>query len=76
MNNIFVNTRTNDNYNNNYVFFLSHSDDADLMTLDHNAYWVYGTGTVLAYNGSADVTELPILTGKDENSISSGSTFY
>ncbi len=71
MNNIFVNTRTNDNHSNNYAFFLSHSDDADLMTLDHNAYWINGTGTVLAYNGSADVTELPILTGKDENSISS-----
>jgi hypothetical protein len=71
MNNIFVNTRTNDNHSNNYVFFLSHPNYADLMTLDHNAYWVNGTGTLLAYNGSADITELPILTGKDENSISS-----
>jgi len=53
------------------VFFLSHPNYADLMTLDHNAYWVNGTGTLLAYNGSADITELPILTGKDENSISS-----
>ena len=75
MNNIFVNTRTNSSYSNNYTFSLSHSDNADDMTLDHNAYWADGTGTVLAYNGNDNVTELPILAGKDENSISSEITF-
>jgi hypothetical protein len=71
MNNIFVNTRTNSSHNNNYAFYLGNPNDANLMTLDYNAYWANGTGTVLAYNGIADKTELPILAGKDENSINS-----
>jgi hypothetical protein len=75
MNNIFVNTRTNGSHNNNYAFSLGHSDNADDMTLNYNAYWADGTGTVLAYNGTSDVTALPILAGKDANSINSEVTF-
>jgi hypothetical protein len=75
MNNIFVNTRTNSTHNNNYAFYLGHSENADDMTLNYNAYWADGTGTVLAYNGTSDVIALPILAGKDANSINSEVTF-
>ncbi|MEI6141542.1 MAG: choice-of-anchor Q domain-containing protein, partial [Mariniphaga sp.] len=38
------------------------------ITLDYNDYYVTGTGGVLGYYNTANVTALPIITGKDANS--------
>lgn len=64
-NNIFVNTRTSTNGSKNYAF----GAEVGNIVLDHNAYWVNGTGTVLALNGSDDILDLPILERQDEHSI-------
>ncbi len=74
-NNVFVNIRTNGGSGVNYAYYLANSENATDMTLDYNCYWVSGTGTMLGYDGNATVSALPIITGKDDNSLNSEVTF-
>jgi len=63
--NIFVNDRSGGTTGSHYA--ISAVTGA---TLNYNDYYVSGTGTMLGYNGSSNVTSIPILTGQDVNSVS------
>ncbi|HPQ35832.1 MAG TPA: hypothetical protein PK563_15165, partial [Tenuifilaceae bacterium] len=63
-NNLFVNTRTNNGSGKNYAALCQGT-----IELDYNAYWVDGAGTALGNDGTDDKTELPIVSGQDQNSI-------
>ena len=72
-NNIFINTRvTSSGTGKNYAFYKNNTDG---ITLDHNCYYVSGTGTVLGFDGSSDKTGLPLVSGQDEHSIVTAVTF-
>ncbi len=66
--NILVNARSNNGANGkHYAAYFNYSSSSNL-TLDYNDYYVSGTGGVLGYYNSSDVSSLPLVTGQDVNS--------
>ncbi|MEI8202003.1 MAG: hypothetical protein WCH34_03265 [Bacteroidota bacterium] len=72
-NNIFYNARSNDGTATakHYAVKLS---STGTLTLNYNDYFVNGVGGVLGNNGS-DVNAIPLVSGKDANSINSNPMF-
>ena len=69
-NNIFSNARsTTSGASLHYAAWFNYAVSTNL-TLDYNDYYASGTGGVLGYYNSADVTSLPLISGKDANSRS------
>ncbi|MEI7983049.1 MAG: hypothetical protein WCI71_15465, partial [Bacteroidota bacterium] len=74
-NNIFSNARsTTGGANLHYAAWFNYAVNTNL-TLDYNDYYVPGTGGVLGYYNSANVTTLPLVTGNDANSIAVNPNF-
>lgn len=75
-NNIFVNTRSNATTGGkHYAFYTANSTT---LTSDYNIFYVSGTGTVLAFNGTADQSTMQAWkanTTFDDNSISANPQF-
>lgn len=69
INNIFVNSRTNNGgTGKHYSVYLNYASIGSL-TLNYNLYYVNGIGGVLGYFAASDKTVLPIIAGQDTNSI-------
>ncbi len=67
-NNIFVNARSNNGATGkHYSAYFNYATDTDL-TLNYNDYYASGTGGVLGYYNSEDISDLPLINGKDANS--------
>lgn len=74
-NNIFSNLRsTPDGSNLHYAAWFNYSSNTGL-TLDYNAYYAGGTGGVPGRYAGSNVTNLPLVTGKDNESIISNPGF-
>ncbi|HPJ46301.1 MAG TPA: hypothetical protein PL017_09395, partial [Tenuifilaceae bacterium] len=66
-NNIFMNTRTvTSGTGKNYAYY---KNNTDVINLNYNCYYVTGTGTVLGLIGAVEKTDIPMITGLDQNSI-------
>ncbi|MBL0317346.1 MAG: hypothetical protein IPP69_16895 [Flavobacteriales bacterium] len=74
--NIFVNTRSNATTGGkHYAFYITNTTT---LTSDYNLFYTAGTGTVLAYNGTADQATMQAWkanTTFDDNSISANPQF-
>jgi|GEM_PF-662984 len=69
-NNIFMNARsTISGANLHYAAYYNYAAGTSI-TLDYNDYFVSGTGGIMGWWNSANKTSLPIITGKDVNSLS------
>jgi len=67
-NNIFFNARsTTGGSNKHYAAYFNYGSSSNL-TLDYNDYYAPGTGGVLGYYNSANVTSLPLIASNDANS--------
>jgi hypothetical protein len=74
-NNIFNNVRSTESaVNQHYTAWFNYTSSSGL-TLDNNDYYASGTGGVLGYYNSANVTTLPLISGKDVNSKSANPGF-
>jgi hypothetical protein len=71
-NNLFVNARTTNG--SHYAAYFNYAVNTNL-TLDYNDYFVSGTGGVLGYYNSANKTSLPIVNGRNANSINANPNF-
>lgn len=67
-NNILVNTRSNNGATGKHYLLYMNYASATNLTLDYNQYYSSGTGSVLAYFNSLDVSALPIVAGNDNSS--------
>ncbi len=68
-NNIIENARsTTGGSNLHYAVWFDYGVSTGL-TLNYNDYYVFGTGTVLGYYNSANVTSTPLVPGNDANSL-------
>ena len=67
-NNIFDNARSNSGATGkHYATFFNYASSSSL-TLDFNDYFAPGTGGVLGYYNSADITSIPLIAGLDGTS--------
>ncbi|MCX6230786.1 MAG: gliding motility-associated C-terminal domain-containing protein [Bacteroidetes bacterium] len=75
-NNIFFNARSNSGSANgtHYAAFFNYNNNASL-TLNYNDYFANGIGGVLGYFNLSPVTNLPIVTGNDVNSLNINPSF-
>jgi len=74
-NNILSNTRsTTGGSNLHYALFLNYGTDTNL-TLDHNDYYVPGTGGVIGYYNGSNKNALPIVATQDANSFNVNPSF-
>jgi hypothetical protein len=75
-NNIFVNARsTTGGANLHYAAYFGYATTSTNLTLDYNDYFVSGTGGVLGYFNSKNVTTTPLITGLDANSLNISPSF-
>lgn len=72
-NNIFYNARSRTSSGSHYGLYVSLTTGT--ITCNYNEYYVSGTGGVLGYFG-ANKTALPIVTGQDANSLTSGPSIF
>jgi len=74
-NNIFVNARSTAGGSNlHYAAYFNYGSSSNL-TLDYNDYYATGTGGVLGYYNSANVTSLPLIASNDANSKNTNPSF-
>ncbi len=74
-NNIFENARsTTSGSSLHYAAYFNYAVST-LLTLDFNDYFASGTGGVLGYYNSLDVSSLPLITGFDANSMAINPSF-
>lgn len=74
-NNVFVNSRSNSGATaKHYAAYFNYGDGTNL-TLDNNLYYAPGTGGVIGYYNSLNVTSLPLVSGKDTSSYQINPSF-
>ena len=74
-NNIFQNARsTTDGVSLHYAAYFNYAVNTSL-TLDYNDYYASGTGGVLGFYNSADVSSLPLINTFDGNSLNANPSF-
>lgn len=68
-NNIFSNQRSNSGASGTHFGAYFNYASTGTLTLDYNNYYVSGTGSVLGYYNTANVSALPLISGFDAASI-------
>jgi len=68
-NNIFENARSNNGASGKHYAAYFNYGVATNLSLDYNDYFAPGAGGVLGFYNSADVTTLPLISSKDDHSL-------
>ncbi len=75
-NNILMNARsTTSGTNLQYAAYIKPSTSSGILWCDYNDYYVSGTGGMLGCYNDVDVSAVPIVTGKDSNSVKVNPSF-
>jgi len=74
-NNLFVNARSNSGASGKHYAAYFNYGSPGTISLDYNDYHAPGTGGKTGYYNSADVTVLPLISGKDEHSLAINPSF-